>query len=118
MNAKHAKPISAKHAEPINANTLRGEAQINVADTSYVLKPSFAALVAAEAELGSLFALIDRAAEGTLSLHDIATLFWHCVAERPNTLTRNLVGDAVVAMGLAGSTPALRTLLSQIMLGR
>ncbi|MCW0200023.1 gene transfer agent family protein [Sphingopyxis sp.] len=100
------------------ANALRGEAELRVGGAPYVLRPSFAALVAAESELGSLFALVERAADGRLGLGEMAALFWHCVRDRPDTLTREAVGEAVVAGGLAAATPALRVLLGQILQGR
>ena len=53
-----------------------------------------------------------------LGLGEMASLFWHCVAHRPETLTREAVGEAVVAQGVAAVTPALRTLLGQILQGR
>ena len=53
------------------ANSQRGEASLRVAGEALVLRPSFAALVAAEAELGPLFALVERAAEGRLALGEI-----------------------------------------------
>ena len=83
-----------------------------------VLRPSFEALVAAEGELGSLFGLVERAAEGRLGLGEIAGLFWHLVADRPAGLTRADVGEAVVAGGLARATPVLRQVLGQILQGR
>lgn len=100
------------------ANALRGEAELCVDGAVLVLRPSFAALVAAEAELGPLFALVERAADGRLGLGEMAALFWHCVRDRPEGLTREAVGAAVVAAGLAGVTPALRVLLGQILQGR
>ena len=100
------------------ANALRGEAELRVGEARLVLRPSFAALVAAEGELGPLFALVERAADGRLALGEMVTLFWHCIAERPAALTREAVGEAVVAAGLAGATPALRLLLGQILQGR
>lgn len=100
------------------ANALRGEAELHVGGVLHVLRPSFAALVAAESELGPLFALVERAADGRLGLGELATLFWHCVRDRPETLTREAVGEAVVAGGLAAATPALRVLLGQILQGR
>ena len=45
-------------------------------------------------------------------------LFWHCVRDRPAALTREDVGEAIVAQGLAAVTPALRILLGQILQGR
>ena len=100
------------------ANALRGEAELRVGGTTLVLRPSFAALVAAEAEVGPLFALVERAADGRLGLGELAVLFWHCVRDRDEALTREALGDAVVAGGLAAATPALRVLLSQILQGR
>lgn len=100
------------------ANVLRGEAALLVGERAFVLRPSFAALVAAEGELGPLFALVERAADGRLGLGELASLFWHCVRDRPDGLTRDDVGEAVVAQGLAAVTPALRVLLGQILSGR
>ncbi|WP_447750502.1 gene transfer agent family protein [Sphingopyxis fribergensis] len=102
----------------MSANALRGEAELRVGEQRFVLRPGFAALVAAEAELGPLFALVERAADGRLGLGELASLFWHCVRERPEALTRDAVGEAVVAQGLAAVTPALRVLLGQILQGR
>ena len=100
------------------ANALRGEAELRIDGGVHVLRPSFAALVAAEADLGPLFVLVERAADGRLSLGELATLFWHCLRDRPAALTREAVGEAVVAGGLAAVTPALRVLLGQILQGR
>ncbi len=83
-----------------------------------VLRPSFAALVAAEQEIGPLFALVERAAEGRLGLGELVALFWHCLRARPAGLTREAFGEGVAAGGLAATTPALRVLLGQILAGR
>ena len=83
-----------------------------------VLRPSFQALVAAEGELGSLFQLVERAAEGRLGLGEIAGLFWHLVQDRPAGCRREDVGEAVVSGGLARATPVLRVVLGQILQGR
>jgi len=99
------------------ANALRGEASLHVAGAERMLRPTFAALVAAEEELGSLFALVERAGEGHLRLGELATLFWHCLAEREG-FSRDDVGEAVLALGLAGSAKPLRTILAQILQGR
>lgn len=81
-----------------------------------MLRPSFAALVAAEEELGPLFALVERAAQGELKLSEMVALFWHCLQSRDGVLRTDL-GDAVMAGGLAGATPALKMLLRQILKG-
>ena len=100
------------------ANPMRGEASLRVNGEMLVLRPSFAALVAAEEELGPLFALVERAVEGRLGLGEMAGLFWHCLAAPPAGLSREGLGEAVVAGGLAAATPALRVLLGQILQGR
>lgn len=82
------------------------------------LRPSFTALVTAEEELGPLFALIERAAAGGLSLSEMVALFWHCLDTRPEGLTREAFGEGVAAGGIAAATPALRQLLHQILAGR
>lgn len=100
------------------ANPLRDEALLTVAGQTLALRPSFAALVKAEAEIGSLFGLIDRAAEGDLRVGELVALFWHCLDPRPAGLTRDAFGEAVVAGGLAQATPAFRALATAILAGR
>lgn len=100
-----------------NPNPLRGEAALTVAGEARILRPSFAALVAAEEELGPLFALVERAGAGQLSLAEMTALFWHCLTDRGG-LTRDAVGEAVVSLGLAACAVPLRTLLGAILQGR
>ncbi len=97
-------------------NALRGEAQLRLGGQDVLLRPSFAALVAAEAELGPLFALVERAAAGGLTLAELVALCWHC-AVAPG-MDRDEFAEAVVAGGLAAASPALRVLLQQILAGR
>ena len=99
----------------MSANPMRGEAAILVDGASVVLRPSFEALVAAEEELGPLFALVERAAEGRLVLSEMAGLFWHCSG---GAVARERIGQALVDQGLAKATPVLRVLLGQILQGR
>lgn len=95
---------------------MRGEAELLVAGERLRLRPSFAALVAAEAELGPLFGLVERAAAGQLSLGEMAGLFWHCLD--PRDVERVAFSEALVAGGLAAATPVLKVLLTQILAGR
>lgn len=99
------------------ANPERGEAAFPLAGRMRTLRPTFAALVAAEEELGPLFALVERASEGQLRLAEIAALFWHCLAER-DTVSREDVGEAVMQAGLAAAMVPLRILLAQVLQGR
>lgn len=100
------------------ANPARGEEALLVGGETLKLRPSFEALVAAEEELGPLFALVERAAAGGLRLSEIAALFWHCSDGRPEGPDRERIGAAIVERGLAGVTPVLKVLLGQILQGR
>ena len=98
------------------ASALRGEASLIVNGRAHKLRPTFAALVAAEEELGPLFALVERAGEGRLHLTEMAALFWHCLDDA-GECSRDDVGEAVVAAGLAKVSAPLRVLLGQILKG-
>jgi hypothetical protein len=100
------------------AISARGEAVLNTKNAALMLRPTFAALVAAEEELGPLFALVESAAEGRLKLSEMAALFWHCLHDAPPDLTREDFGEALAEAGLATATPALKILLGQILGGR
>ena len=99
-----------------SANPHRGEANLIVAGAEHVLRPSYAALVAAEEELGSLFALVERAGTGQLRLAEMTALYWYCLDSREG-LTRETVGEALAALGLARASQPLRVLLGQILQG-
>ena len=99
------------------ANSRRGEAGLKIGARDCVLRPSFTALVAAEEELGPLFALVERAGAGQLRLAEIAALFWHCLHDR-GELSRDEVGEAIMDQGLAASAAPLKAVLRQILQGR
>jgi hypothetical protein len=99
------------------ANPLRGEVMLDLGQARYVLRPSYAALVAAEAELGPLFALIERAGSATLLLRELTLLFWHCLPADADRPSLEALGDMMLATGLAKLTPTLRALLEQILGG-
>ena len=98
------------------ANPHRGEASLAIAGLDRLLRPAFTALVAAEEELGPLFALVERAGAGQLRLGEMAGLFWHCLADKSG-LTREQLGEAVAEVGLAQCAKPLRVLLGQILQG-
>ena len=98
-------------------NAARGEAGFALGERTLIVRPSFAALVAAEDELGPLLALADRAAEeGRLTLAEMTALIWHCLVERDG-LTRDAVGEALVAQGVGAALPAVRAILRQVLSG-
>lgn len=99
---------------PINPQ--RGEAALEVGGRTLRLRPSFAALVAAEEELGPLFALVERASAGQLRLSEMVALFWHCLPER-DAIGREELGEALARQGLAASSRPLRAILVQILQG-
>jgi hypothetical protein len=99
------------------ANPARGEASLAVGGEVLVLRPSFEALVAAEEELGPLFALVERAAAGGLKLAEMAALFWHCVKDRGDGVTRERIGAAIAERGLVAATRVLRRLPGQNLWG-
>jgi hypothetical protein len=98
------------------ANPMRGEAAISIAGCEYLLRPTFEALVAAEVELGSLFAMVERASQGSLGLAEMSALIWYCLpaANRPD---RAAVGEAVLAMGLIEAARPMRIILAQVLKG-
>ena len=98
------------------ANPVRGEAELVIDGQTHVLRPTFEALVRAEQELGSLFALVERAGAGGLQLKEMAALFWYCLVTQ-DAITKNAVGQAVLDMGMAQAAKPLRTLLTQILKG-
>ena len=100
------------------ANPARGEAEVLVNNAALLLRPTFAALVAAEQELGPLFALVERAAAGQLLLTEMVALFWHCRFDAPAEVSRDMFSEAVAANGLAAATPALKIVLGQILGGQ
>ena len=99
------------------ANRERGEATLRIGARDCILRPSYAALLAAEEDLGPLFGLVERAAQGQLRLAETSALFWHCLVER-DAISRERVGEAITAMGLARASQPLRALLAQILTGR
>jgi len=99
------------------ANPLRGESALKVAGVDHVLRPTFECLVLAEVELGSLFALVERAAAGALTMTEMTALLWHCLPPE-NRPERAAVGHAVLAMGLVAATQPVRAVLAQVLQGQ
>ncbi|WCT73677.1 gene transfer agent family protein [Sphingomonas naphthae] len=100
------------------ANPLRGEAVVQIENAAVMLRPTFQALVAAEQELGPLFDLVERAAAGRMGLAEMVALFWHCLTDPPEGVTRERLGEAIAEAGLAAVAPVLKRLLHQILAGR
>lgn len=100
------------------ANVLRGEASMVIDGVARIFRPTFGALVAAEHEIGPLFATVERAAAGHLKLDELVALLWHTLSPDSPPQTRERFADAVVEAGLSAATPVLKTLLTQVLQGR
>jgi len=100
------------------ANPARGESALDVGGKSMTVRPSFQALVAAEQDVGPLFALVEKAAEGKLTLADTVALVWHCIVDRPDELTKERLGELIAEAGIAALTPLVRRLFGQILKGK
>ena len=98
-------------------NTLRGEEKFEIGSRQFLLRPSFENLVVAEEEIGSLFALVERASEGALTLSEMSALIWHCIEADPRP-SREEVGHAVLEKGLIDTTKPVRAILSQVLQGQ
>lgn len=96
------------------ANPVRGEVALRLPSSDRVLRPTFAALVAAEAEVGSLLALLDRAGAGDLRLGDVGPLFWHALVREDNEIERSAFEEELLELGLRGLLSPYRQLLSAI----
>lgn len=99
------------------ANPARGEGAFLVGGQMLRIRPSFAALVAAEGEVGPLLALVDRAAGGKLTLAEMEALLWYCLADRPAGMERETLGEALLDQGIGAAMPALRMILRQMLAG-
>lgn len=98
------------------ANQQRGEASFVIDGQLFTLRPSFEALVQAEEELGSLFAMVERASDGALTVAEMASLIWHCLptVSRPN---RDNIGTQLLAIGLIEAAKPVRIIFSQVLKG-
>jgi hypothetical protein len=86
---------------------------LSVGGRERVLRPTFAALVAAEGEVGSLFALLERAAAGEVRLSEMGALFWHCL-DRPDGEARPAFEAELLEAGPARLLPRFRALLAAV----
>lgn len=94
------------------ANPVRGEVELRLPGATLLLRPTFAALVAAEADVGSLFGLLERAGAGDIRLGEMGALLWHCLAERGGE--RGAFEALLLAAGPSALLPAYRGLLAAI----
>lgn len=97
------------------ANPLRGEVALELGGRALRLRPSFARLVAAEAETGSLLVLLERVAAGDVRLGEMAALLWHCLDS--DVMPRAEFEAAVLEAGVSACLAPYRALLLSIFKG-
>ncbi|MEM6682219.1 MAG: gene transfer agent family protein [Pseudomonadota bacterium] len=97
------------------ANIERGETSICLTGKTYRLRPSFHALVTAEAEIGSLIALVERASSGELAINDIVVLLHACALAGGHDVSRDAFAAAVLRAGIGRTIEPLRVILGNIM---
>ncbi len=100
------------------ANVLRGEVPLRLCSSTLALRPTFSALVAAEAEIGSLLALLDRAGSGDVRLGDVGPLFWHSLKDGGPELDRQAFEAKLLDAGISRLLSPYRQLLAAIFGGR
>jgi hypothetical protein len=93
---------------------VRGEVALSLPSGERVLRPTFAALVAAEGEIGSLLAVLDRAGAGDLRLGDLGPLFWHALVAETWEGDRAAFEAELLQVGVAGLMGPYRALLGAI----
>lgn len=101
------------------ANPHRGEVALGLGRCSGILRPSFNALAAVEAEHGPVLALAQEAAEGRVRIEAMAGVFHHCLLaeagdERPSA---EEIGAAILEAGMVEALKTYRSLLERILGG-
>lgn len=99
------------------ANPLRGEVEFVLGDETFILRPTFEALVRVEQKLGGLFSIVDRATNGQVTLDDIVTVIWSCAQAGGSPLDREAIGQLIAENGVAQATSAFRTVLTVALAG-
>jgi hypothetical protein len=89
----------------------------DVALGDFIFRPTYAALVAAEAEIGSLFALLERTGDNRVTLAEMVALLWHCQRDTPPVYRRDVFAEMLCALGLAKITPVYRQLIEAALAG-
>ena len=102
----------------MGANAMAGEVHLTLGPASYTLRPSFACILAAEAELGGMLELAMKASDGAVGTREIVTLLWHCLepAGGPKP-SLQAFGDEILAAGIGQVSGAFCDLLTAILGG-
>jgi len=104
------------------ANSLKGEVEIRLGGERYVLRPSFTAIMAIEAELGGVVPLARRAAKGDFGLRDLTVIVReglnaHALAAGGKQLDADRVGAMILTEGVAHVAGPVRDFLTAVLSG-
>jgi Phage tail tube protein, GTA-gp10 len=100
------------------ANSLRGEVALTLGGCPYVLRPSFAAIVAIEERLGGVIGLALKASKGELSLREMAVLIFETLEKHESDApSEDEIGERILDDGLASVAPVVSALLAAILKG-
>lgn len=104
------------------ANPLRGEVAITLDGQAFVMRPTFAAIMEIETELGGVVPLARRAAAGDFGLRDLAVVIRAGLngaadADDERRVDLDHVGEMIIATGVANVTGPVRDLLTRILGG-
>lgn len=102
----------------MSGNPHRGDLSFAVDGRTYVLRPTFAAVVAAEQEIGSLLALAAQAQNG-LSFEKAVALLHHChLAADPAGPDREAFGAILMEHGFMPSLALFKQLMTDLLGGQ
>lgn len=100
------------------ANPLKGEVEITFGTARHVMRPSFAAIMAIEAELGGVVPLARRAARGDFGLRDLTVIVRAGLnAARGPRFDEAEVGAMILTEGMAHVAGPVRDFLTAVLSG-
>jgi len=100
------------------ANRLRGEVPLTLGTRDFVLRPSFAAIVAIEERLGGVISLAVKASKGEVGLREVTAILWEVLDGREASgLSEEALGALILEEGLAAVSPVVSELLASILMG-
>jgi len=98
-------------------NPLRGEVAITLGGRAQVMRPTFAAIMEIEAELGGVVPLARRAAKGEFGLRDLTVVIRAGLNGAGGDETLEDVGALVLEAGVANVTAPVRDFLTNVLNG-
>lgn len=99
------------------ANPARGEVLLELGAESFLLRPSFEALVEIEEQAGSLFAIVERAGAGEVTLKDVMSVIHACARAGGADVTRERLGALIAEHGLTRASAAFARVLGHALKG-